>query len=112
MIEVPLAKTPNQEFEIELEGQACTITVRQLNDYVYLSSWLDSTLIVENAICMPLELILQGSKAHQFNGNFLFYDVTAPQDLQDNPDYEEFSDRFKLLYLTDSEIEALKDADD
>ena len=67
-VEVPLIATPNQELAIELNEQDCTIQVRQLGDYLYLTLWVDSTLIVENAICMPIEPIVQGSVSG-FTGN-------------------------------------------
>ena len=41
MTEVPLIATPNQELAIELEEQDCTIQVRQLGNYTYLTLWVD-----------------------------------------------------------------------
>ena len=104
MIDIPLIQNPNQELEIELNDQSCTLIVRQLGSFVYLTLWLDSTLIEENAICMPLQLILQSANAKQFNGNFTFVDTTSDSDHQQNPDYSEFNTRFKLVYMTDDEV--------
>jgi hypothetical protein len=110
MIEIPLIQNPNQELEIELNEQSCTITIRQLGDYVYMTLWLDSTLIEENAICMPLQLILQSSNAKQFNGNFTFVDTTSDSDHQSNPNYTDFDTRFKLVYLTADEVASYADS--
>ncbi len=106
MVEVPLINQPNQEFNIVLDDQNCTIQVRQLGSYVYFSLWLDDTLIRQNAICMIGQFILQGVKT-AFNGNFVFVDTTAPSDNQSQPDYNEFENRYKLYYLTDSEVEEI-----
>lgn len=102
MTEVPLIATPNQELAIELEEQDCTIQVRQLGNYTYLTLWVDSTLIVENAICMPGVAILQGY-VHGFRGNFVLVDSSDPNNQQIS-NYTELGSRFLLLYLTDEEI--------
>lgn len=102
MTEVPLIATPNQELAIELEEQDCTIQVRQLGNYTYLTLWVDSTLIVENAICMPGVAILQGY-VHGFCGNFVLVDSSDPNN-QQLSNYTELGSRFILLYLTDEEI--------
>lgn len=103
MLAVPLINQPNQELNIVLNDQNCTIQVRQLGSYVYLTLWLDDTLIRESAICMIGQFIIQGVKT-AFNGNFVFVDSTSPANHQSQPDYKEFSNRFKLLYLTDEEV--------
>ena len=102
MTEVPLIATPNQELAIELEEQDCTIQVRQLGNYTYLTLWVDSTLIVENAICMPGVAILQ-DYVHGFRGNFVLVDSSDPNN-QQLSNYTELGSRFILLYLTDEEI--------
>lgn len=102
MTEVPLIATPNQELAIELEEQDCTIQVRQLGNYTYLTLWIDSTLIVENAICIPGVAILQGY-VHGFRGNFVLVDSSDPNN-QQLSNYTELGSRFILLYLTDEEI--------
>ena len=102
MTEVPLIATPNQELAIELEEQDCTIQVRQLGNYTYLTLWVDSTLIVENAICMPGVAILQGY-IQGFSGNFVLVDSSDPNN-QQLSDYTELGSRFLLLYLTEAEV--------
>lgn len=102
MTEVPLIATPNQELAIELEEQDCTIQVRQLGNYTYLTLWVDSTLIVENAICMPGVAILQGY-IQGFKGNFALVDSSDPEK-QQLSDYRELGSRFILLYLTEAEV--------
>ena len=102
MTEVPLIAIPNQELAIELEEQDCTIQVRQLGSYTFLSLWLDSDLIAENAICMPGVAILQGY-IPKFKGNFVLVDSSDPEK-QQLSDYRELGSRFILLYLTEAEV--------
>ena len=102
MIEVPLTATPNQEVSVELDEQDCTIQVRQLGSYTFLSLWLDSDLIAENAICMPGVAILQGY-VPKFKGNFVLVDSSDPEK-QQLSDYRELGSRFILLYLTEAEV--------
>lgn len=102
MTEVPLIATPNQELAIELEEQDCTIQVRQLGSYTFLSLWLDSDLIAENAICMPGVAILQGY-IPKFKGNFVLVDSSDPEK-QQLSDYRELGSRFILLYLSEAEV--------
>ena len=102
MIEVPLTATPNQEVSVELDDQDCTIQMRQLGSYTFLSLWLDSDLIVENAICMPGVAILQGY-IPKFKGNFVLVDSSDPEK-QQLSDYRELGSRFLLLYLTEAEV--------
>lgn len=103
MIEVPLSALPNQEVSIELNEQDCTIQVRQLGKYTYLTLWHGSTLIIENAICMPGIAILQGY-IQNFEGNFVLVDSSDP-DNQQLADYKELGTRFLLLYITQDEID-------
>ena len=102
MTEVPLIAIPNQELAIELEEQDCTIQVRQLGSYTFLSLWLDSDLIAENAICMPGVAILQGY-IPKFKGNFVLVD-SSDSEKQQLSDYRELGSRFILLYLTEAEV--------
>lgn len=105
MIEVPLTATPNQEVSIELDEQDCTIQVRQLGLYTFLSLWLDSDLIAENEICMPGVAVLQGY-IPKFKGNFVLVDSSDPEK-QQRSDYRELGSRFILLYLTEAEVNEL-----
>ena len=103
MIEVPLSALPNQEVSIELNEQDCTIQVRQLGKYTYLTLWRGSTLIIENAICMPGIAILQGY-IQNFEGNFVLVH-SSDNNNQQLSDYRELGSRFLLLYVTQEEID-------
>lgn len=103
MIEVDLIEQPNQELNIVLDDQNCTIQVRQMGDYCYMTLTVDDETIVENAIMMPLQLVIQ-SNPQNFSGNFMIIDSQGTATTQENPIYSGFGDRYKLYYLTASEI--------
>jgi hypothetical protein len=44
--------------------------------------------------------------SEKFNGNFIMFDSTSPLSEQSKANYKEFGNRFKLYYLSQSEIEA------
>lgn len=102
MIEVDLIEQPNQELNIVLDDQNCTIQVRQMGDYCYMTLTVDDEIIIENAIMMPLQRIIQNNPKN-FAGNFVIIDTQGDASTQENPVYTGFSDRFKLYYLTASE---------
>ncbi len=106
MLNIPLIDVPNQEFNVVLEDQNCTIQIRFLNENAYFSLWVDDELIVQNVIILPKQKILLYKTS--FNGNFFIYDSTSPEDHQSKLNYEELSTRFKLLYLSDEEIAELE----
>lgn len=103
MLELPLINTPNQEFNAVLDDQNCTIQLRFLDNIPYFSLWVDDELIVQNVICLPRQKILLYDNIN-FNGNFFIVDLTSPADQQSKAYYEQLENRFKLIYVTESEI--------
>ena len=51
MIQIPLEQIPNQEFEIILNNQDCTIHLFLRGDYLYLDLMLDNESVFYGAIC-------------------------------------------------------------
>lgn len=102
MVEIPLEAMPNQELQTTLGEQDCTLQVRQIGKFIYLSLWIEQTLIRQNSICMPSTAIIQGRST--FSGNLFMVDTSADFYHQTNPDYTELGSRYKLLYLTDAEV--------
>lgn len=103
MIICPLNATPNQEFNIVLNEQNCTIQLRQLDKHIYFSLWLDSDLIIENAICLPAQWILQYAR-EKFSGNFLMLDTGSGDQPQSEANYSGLGDRYQLIYLSADEV--------
>lgn len=104
MVEVPLIAFPNQELLITLDGQNCTISVYQRDDYTYLDLIVGQETIVQCAICMPITAIVQ--KPANFRGQLYMWDSTSPDDAQALAKWEELGTRFKLVYATEDELNA------
>ena len=51
ILEIPLTPIPNQRFSIVLNGQSCTIELRQIGPALMCSLWLDESVIYQNSIC-------------------------------------------------------------
>ncbi len=98
MILIPLEQIPNQEFEIILNNQDCTIHLFLRGDYLYLNLSLDNEPVFYGAICYDRTKILPVNSI--FKGNFIFIDNLGSS----NPEYTKLNDRYKLYYLTNDEV--------
>lgn len=98
MILIPLEQIPNQEFEIILNNQDCTIHLFLRGDYLYLDLMLDNESVFYGAICYDRTKILPVNSI--FKGNFIFIDNLG----RHKPEYEKLNERYKLYYLTSDEV--------
>lgn len=102
MIEIPLSQDPNQELQIILDKQNCTIQVFQRAGHVYLSLKVGNTTIQNGALCIPKTGIIAQPQA-DFKGQFRIIDSQSQPFNQSDPEYKEFGTRFKLFYLSEEE---------
>lgn len=102
MIEIPLEKIPNQQLEIILNNQDCTIHLYMRGDYMFLDLAISNTPYFYGAICYDRSNILPVQK-EAFNGNFIFIDTLS----NTNPQYAMLNDRYKLYYFTNEELNEL-----
>lgn len=103
MVTIPLIANPNQEFQVVLDEQNCTIHLFKLGDYFYLDLYIDDDTIVEGAIVQPKCGIVPSPTS--FLGQLYILDTINPPDRQELPDVDELGDRFELIYLTADECE-------
>lgn len=106
MKKLSLLKVANQEFNAVLQDQDCTIQIRQIGDYVYFSLWSGDTLICQNRLVVTGLKILQNSP-FDFIGDFVFLDAQDETGAE-NPNYEQFEDRFILIYLESQDLEVTR----
>lgn len=102
MLEIPLNNEKNQEFNIVLDEQECTIQIQSLNDNLYFSLYADDKQIIEN-ILVNIGIRILHNKPFGFKGNFVFIDTYSKADEQKNPNYLQLDTRFKLYFLTEEE---------
>lgn len=103
MIQIPLIQYPNQELQIILADQNCTIKLYQRGGYCYLDLSVDDNVILRGQLAIPGAQILANTM-NGFKGNFYIVDTVNNADIQALPSYEEFSTRYVLLYLTEDEL--------
>lgn len=110
MLELPLEATPNQEFLIVLGDQDCTIALYQRGARMYLDLAVSGQTVRRGAICQAGEGILQGA-TDAFAGQLHVVDERSQPDRQAAPQWEGLGTRWRLLWLTPAEVEALKTAE-
>lgn len=71
---IPLQQIPNQEFNIVLNGQNCTIHLYQKGDYMYLDLTCDGTIGEgQEVICLTAMDLVQYPTPY-FSGTLFFAD--------------------------------------
>lgn len=95
ILEIPLSPIPNQRFSATLNGQSCTIELRQIGPAMMVSLWLDDQVIYQNSIC--------GSKCrlgqfdnNVFSGALFFVDTLGETD----PVFTGLGERYKFYYVS------------
>lgn len=98
MIRIPLSSLSNQRFNVVLDGQNCTVTLKQNGAALYLSLAVDQVDVVTNHICnhdSPIPIF----KTTAFSGRLVFHDVLGDS----HPKANGLADRYYLIYLAEGE---------
>lgn len=99
---IPLIRYPNQELQIILDDQDCTIRVTERSRYTFLDLTVGDTPVRKGMICTPYARVL--SEPCAFRGNFFVFDnQTKPQE-QTPPEWEGWNARWWLVYFTAAEM--------
>lgn len=111
MLEINLNNNPNQSFSIQLETHQYDFLVKSINPnnvngagVMAVSIARDSVQIVSNTRAMPLFPLIPYRYLEQGQGNFFFITL-----MNSYPDYNQFGITQSLLYLSETELEALRD---
>ena len=94
MVVIPLQQLANQEFNIVLNDQNCTIHLYQKGAYMYLDLTCNGVVVREGCICLSSANLLQYPTPY-FTG-YLFFADSSNKD--DTPNYKELGTRFILFY--------------
>ena len=95
MLVIPLSAIPAQRFQVVLDNQNCTITIKEREGYCYFSLMVNDTEVVNNVICLAGNNLVPYNNQY-FVGSLFFIDKNGYYDV---PRYELFNTRFKLLYV-------------
>lgn len=93
MQEIRISPNPNQRFNVTLNGQNCTISLKQMGSYLYLGLAVDSFVICEGAICQEAAEIIQ-SPSPYFKGSLFFIDTEG----SNPPDWSGLGARYRLIF--------------
>ena len=90
---IPLAQLPNQEFNIELNGQQCEFKFITRGVYMYMNLTVDGNNLINGQICLNNVDLIQ-YKALKFKGRLYFTDTQGNLD----PLYYGLNDRWLLIF--------------
>lgn len=98
---VNIQNIPNQMFSTVLNGEVYRIMLKTIQGLTYMSVWINDDVIFYNQLCVPNSFVNPYNYVSQ-GGKFYFL-----CDDQEYPNYTEFNNTQKLLFLTDDEVNSL-----
>lgn len=106
-LEIPLIAISNQQLNVTLNKQSCTINIYQRGERLYLDLSVGTSKIRTGCLCIPYAPIVTGDVS--FSGQLYIVDTYSQPDEQQTPDYSGLGDRYRLYYLTPDDVETLAD---
>ena len=99
MVIVPLQAVPNQQMNVSLNGQSCTISIQQTLYGLFCTLLVSGVQIIGGVLCQNLNLIVRDLYLG-FSGDLCFLDNQGDSD----PVYTGLGDRYSLIYLSPSDL--------
>ena len=99
---IPLQPLPNQTVQVQLSNQAVQLNLFQNAYGFFMDVLLAGSPVIEGQPCQNLNLIVRWQYLG-FVGDFAWLDVQGSED----PVFNQLGTRFILLYLDETDIEAL-----
>ena len=107
MVQIELDAIPAQTFQVLLDEQACTISIYQRDERLYLDLSVGEEVVANGCVCLERLDIIQ-YKAVDFSGHLYFYDTMGHTD----PQWDGLEDRYIFIYISeDEEIPEILTAD-
>lgn len=91
---IPLQQIPNQEFNIVLNDQNCTIHLYQKGVYMYIDLTCNGIIVRQGGICLAAMDLVQYPTPY-FSGTLFFADMTNKDTA---PHYSGLGTRYVLYY--------------
>lgn len=102
MLELPVSAFPNQNFQVILNNQNCTINLYQRKESLYMDLFVGDKEIGRGMICLPTVSI------PMFNTNFIgkifVVDEWSEPKFQEPPKWNGLGDRWKFYYLDENDL--------
>ena len=99
MLVIPVQAIPNQQLQVQLGTQACTLEITQTAYGLFMNVYVSGTLIVGGVLCNNVTLIV-GNAYLGFIGDMIFLDTQG----NSNPVFTGLGVRYQLLYLTPNDL--------
>lgn len=96
---VPTQPIANQTMQVQLNGQACTLTIFQSSYGLFMTVQIGTTVIISNVLCENLNRIVRDAYLG-FSGDFVFFDTQGSSD----PIYTGLGTRWLLMYLAPADL--------
>jgi hypothetical protein len=106
MLQIPTMMTPNQQLEVQLAGQNCTLRVYQKRTGLFMDVLVNGIQIIGGVLCLNQNLIVRNTYLG-FIGDFTFVDTLGKTD----PVYTGLGGQYLLLYLETTDLAAISDPD-
>lgn len=103
---LPVEATPNQEFQVVLDGQNCTIALYQRNARMYIDIAVDEIFVCRGVVCLPTVGVPQNNTT--FSGKIFVIDTRARPSQQGPPQWAELGTRWKFVFLNTEELAQLE----
>ncbi len=94
MIVIPTQATPNQNLQVQLANQPCSISIYQEAYGLFLDLYVNNALVIGGVICENLNRIVRSAYLG-FVGDLAFVDTQGT----DDPIYTGLGDRWQLVYI-------------
>lgn len=99
MQEISLLPQKSQQFTLDLDEQICVIRLYQMSSALYLDLTVNGLTKLQGVACLNNTKIVR-YRYLKFKGELFFSDVTGSE----NPNWSELGSRFRLFYLSSSEL--------
>ena len=103
MLTITLSPVVSQMFAVQLEGVSCTIKLHQRTTGLYMDLWANGVLVFAGVLCLNITKLIRYAYIRAesgIKGELFFADMNGTND----PEYSELGTRYKLFYLTSSEL--------
>lgn len=100
---ISLSAEQAQKFTIALDGVSCTLKLTQRSTGIYLDLWVGDAAVCLGVLCMNANRLVRYNYLRArtgFKGDLFFIDSQGFAD----PEWSELGTRFKLCYLSASEL--------
>lgn len=92
---IPITSQAAQTFDIQLNGQNCTITLSQKNTGLFFDMSVDGNSCVNSVICLNLVGLIREAY-YGFVGQLAFIDTVGT----DDPTYDGLGTRYQLVFVS------------